>query len=421
MKTLVAVRGDNFYINGKLTYSEFINADPCVQGLLFNSRMIQGIFDDAPHRTQYFRGDITSFDPDKNTDALIAALPSWYDAGLRAITVGTQGGWPVGMTDVKNVQHNPFGEDGLSFDSAYKERLDRIINACDDMGMVVIVNILYWAQTAHFTNGVAVRNAITTCCNHLRDKGYTNVMIDVANEYNIDLFSKFTLINKPDGIATLIQLAQKESGGMLVGSSGGGGMADQETFDVSDVCLVHGNGLSRGQYYSFLKKAKQMAKGKPILCNEDSPCFTRLCVGSELHTSWGYYNNYEKQVPPCHWGIEKGEDQFFADRMQALLGKPLAPLHKEDDYILQGLHEKERYGDNLHTLRITARYPEKIDSVTYYVNDVLVDKSYDEPFFLNTETTWLGESFKVTKGDVYKAVITLTDGTTIIREQIATI
>ncbi|MCF7925985.1 MAG: hypothetical protein K9L74_00210 [Candidatus Izimaplasma sp.] len=56
----------------------------------------------------------------------------------------------------------------------------------------------------------------------------------------------------------LIDLVRKESGGMLVGSSGGGGLADKEVVDASDV-LIHGNGLTRGEYYDFVLNVQKMA------------------------------------------------------------------------------------------------------------------------------------------------------------------
>ena len=419
MQTKLSVQGNNFYINENLTYHEYPKADENVKGLLFNARMVQGIFDDLSNTEAYFRGDIGHFDPETNTDAFIQALPAWYEAGLRAVTIGVQGGWPVGMKDVKNIQNNPFGEDGKTFDPAYQKRLDRIITACDQLGMVAIINILYWSQTNHFLDGRAVRNALTCCANHLRDQGYQNIIIDVSNEYNLSLCEKFSLVQKPDGMASLIDLVRKESGGMLVGASVACGGLDKEVVDASDVCIIHGNGMTRGQYYGYCKKVIEMAGGKPILCNEDSPCFTRLDVSTGLHISWGYYNNYEKQIPPCHWGIEEGEDTFFVHRMLHLLGEKVPKPEK--DYILMGIDEKERYGSDLHTVRVSAQRPETIDYVSYYVNDVLVDISYDEPFFMHTETMWLGKSFAVNKGDCYRAEITLVNGDVIHRSHIATI
>ena len=43
-QTQVSIKGEKFYINGKLTYP--LTSNENVGGLLFNARMINGIFDD---------------------------------------------------------------------------------------------------------------------------------------------------------------------------------------------------------------------------------------------------------------------------------------------------------------------------------------------------------------------------------------
>ena len=93
-KTRVSTQGESFLINDKLTYSEVENSRPGVHGLLMNARFIQGIFDDRAVPERFARFGHEVFDPAANTDRLIAALPDWYAHGLRAFTVGLQGGGP---------------------------------------------------------------------------------------------------------------------------------------------------------------------------------------------------------------------------------------------------------------------------------------------------------------------------------------
>ena len=50
-KTLVEIRGDQFFINGKATYEKRIWKGLKIEGLLLNSRMVQGIFDDLNPET----------------------------------------------------------------------------------------------------------------------------------------------------------------------------------------------------------------------------------------------------------------------------------------------------------------------------------------------------------------------------------
>ena len=48
-QTAVSIAGDAFYINGNITYpGRFYNGHK-VEGLLLNSRMVQGVFDDRNH------------------------------------------------------------------------------------------------------------------------------------------------------------------------------------------------------------------------------------------------------------------------------------------------------------------------------------------------------------------------------------
>ena len=416
MKTKVSVQGDKFLINGKLVYSEIATARPESLGLLWNQRVIQGVFDDKKDRTRFNLLKQGVFEPEKNTDNLIASLPEWYDYGMRAITVGFQGGWPVGCVDVADIENNPFGEDGTSLDSAYAARMDRIIKAADEIGMVVIVSFLYWAQCNRLKDGRAINNAVKTGCEFLKNGGYTNVIVEVANEYNIPPFEKSQLAYQPQSMAVLIQRAREWSGGMLVGCSGGGAMADKEVIEESDVAIVHGNGATRGQYYDFLRKVQGWANGKPVLCNEDSPCCTRVDVALELGTSWGYYNNYTKQIPPAEHGILPGEDLYFARRIARAVGIPVEDLPFEDQFYLQGLEDwTEFHGKR--AIRLAAEFPEEVDYVDFHLNGKKIYRSYDEPFFLDTEFTWLA-SPRVMKPDEkdWKAVVKLSDGRTVEKQ-----
>ncbi|MEM6430473.1 MAG: hypothetical protein AAF708_14625, partial [Deinococcota bacterium] len=331
--TSISCQGDKFLLNGKLTYSDIEGSKPDVHGLLMNARFIQGVFDDKaqPERFAIFGHD--HWDPEANTSGLIAALPEWYKHGLRAFTVGLQGGGPVlTVDDWSTIDNNPFGSDGSQFDSAYAARLDRLIRAADALGMVVIVSLLYASQGPRLQDGRAVRRAVTGASRFLRDAGYQNVIIEVANEHDLYGFGMHPIIQSDQGIASLIDLARAESGGMLVGSSGTGGYASREVAEASDVILIHGNGLSRQGYYNLVRKVQAWDLNKPIVCNEDSPCFSRLAVAYQTQTSWGYYNNHTKQDVPADWGITAGEDSYFARRMAEGLGIVLEPLATEDHY-----------------------------------------------------------------------------------------
>jgi hypothetical protein len=210
-----------------------------------------------------------------------------------------------------------------------------------------------------------------------------------------------------------MDIAREHAGGIMVGSSGGGGMVDEQVVKASDIVLIHGNGLSAGEYYDFVERVKAWAPDRPIVCNEDSPCCTRVDVALATGTSWGYYNNYTKQIPPADYGITAGEDLFFARRVARAVGIPIAELSVDEQFYLQGLEPHTSFHGK-RAIRLAAEFPEKIVKVEFYKNDALAYTSYDEPFFYKRETTWLSTPWDVEPVDIeWKAVVYLADGSMI--------
>ena len=415
MKTKLSIEGEKFLINGKLVYSEIPGNSADVHGLLMNARFIQGIFDDKADPKRFARFGWRAWDPRRHTEDLIKALPLWYSYGLRAITVGFQGGMPVFTIDNASIDNNPFSEDGTAIDPAYLERMESIFRAADDLGMAVIVSILYQGQINRLQDGLAVRNAIRSACRWLKDQGFSNVIIEVANEYGVGNFRMRPLLSDPESISGLIELAREHSGGLPVGCSGAGMVMHSEVARASDVILIHGNGAHREQYSRFVKKVKSWNLAKPILCNEDSPCITNLDVAFDTKTSWGYYNNLSKQEPPADWTIANAEDLFFARRMARGLGFPLPSLPEEEQYVLDGLSCRHEY-QGTRWVRLSAEYPETINYVDFIQNGNLAGRSYQEPFYLNSEETWIQGGSPTKKGDTWRALVHLADGRTLERE-----
>ena len=416
MKTSVDITGVDFRINGKLTYSEVPSSLPNAHGLLMNARFIQGIFDDKEAPDRFARFGWKTWDPDRHTNELIQSLPMWYGYGLRALTVGFQGGMPVFTVENSSIDNNPFKDSGKAIDKAYLDRMERLIRAADAFGMVVIVSILYQGQARRMQSGAVIRNAVRATCRWLRDNAFTNVVIEVANEYNVGAFKEHPLVFEPEGISTLIEMARGESGGMPVGASGGGAECSREVAETSDVILVHGNLTRRQDYYRLIKMVKSWGLSRPIVCNEDSPCFTQLDVAYHTHTSWGYYNNLTKQEPPAAWGIANAEDLFFARRMARGIGIPVEPLEEDKQYILDGLQGRwEWMGQRW--VRLTAEFPERINLVEFFLNGNLIDTAYQEPFYVNYEQTWIQKGVSTRPGDQWRAAVHLADGRVLVREE----
>src|SRR5690606_7734416 len=99
-KTVVSIDGDQFRINGQLTYPNRTWHGHRVEGLLMNARLVQATFNDRNPQTQALWNypDGAAFDPDRNTREFLAMLPTWRKAGLLSFTVNLQGGSPQGYS-----------------------------------------------------------------------------------------------------------------------------------------------------------------------------------------------------------------------------------------------------------------------------------------------------------------------------------
>jgi len=417
MKTVLSIEKTRFRINGQLTYSEIPNCPEKYQGLLMNARFIQGVFDDKKEPERFHRfGRV--FDPEQNTNDLAAALPEWYASGLRAFTVGFQGGGPC-FTIFGNLQNSPYSADGTSMDERYLTRMARIIEAADELGMVVIVSLFYGHQVKYLQDNEAVAAAVKTACNWLRDQQYTNVIIEIANERDIDPYREKTILYQEWGVVHLMEIARKESGGMPVGCSSTDAGFSEAIFRHSDVLLIHGNNLSRQKFYNWILRTKQCCQDKPILCNEDSQALSNMQVALDEGISWGYYNNMTKQEPPAVWGITQGEDAFFAARMAEALGIRTCDLPREERFYLQGL-EAEGEWQGRRWIRLASMYPEQIHKVEFYREGEYVCAAYDDPFTIHYVWNWLQmPCLGIQRGEHWKAVVTLTDGTTVVKEAVA--
>ncbi|MDF1514059.1 MAG: cellulase family glycosylhydrolase [Anaerolineae bacterium] len=408
-QTNLGIQGDNITINGKLTYADIPGTRPESHGLFMNARFIQGIFDDkaVPQRFSRFGFE---WDASANTERLKQSLPEWKRFGLLGFTVGLQGGMPVLTIPNHTINNNPYSEDGSKIDSAYLERLDKLIQAADQLGMVVIVSMLYQGQANRMADGRCIRNAVAACSRFLKEAAYTNVIIEVANEYNVGNFKNHPIVYYPEGIVSLIDLARDESGDMPVGSSGGGLHFSPEVCRASDVILVHGNGATEQTYYNMIRDIKALALNRPIICNEDSPRFTQLKVAGRTHTSWGYYNNHTKQEPPVDWSITQGEDQFFAWRMANLVGIDIPEIPVDQLFYLQGL-EPNTSTQGKRWIRLASLYPEHIDMVEFYRNGELFDIAFEEPFYTLHRQTWIQEGIEIcNKKENWHAVAYLHSG-----------
>jgi hypothetical protein len=334
-KTVVSIEGDQFYINGQLTYQGRYWKGNKIEGLLFNSRMVQGIFDDLnPETVGGFKyPDTQKWDPDRNTNEFIDAMSDWKNHGLLAFTLNLQGGSPVGYGNSGWI-NSAFDKKG-DFLPAYMGRLEKILNKADDLGMVVILGYFYFGQDQLLEDEQAVLNATDNITSWILQKGYRNILIEVNNECNVRYDHA---ILQPERVHELIKRVQEKSDHkLLVGTSYGGGVIPKSNVvQASDYLLLHGNGVKvPARIIEMVEQTKSVEgyTSKPILFNEDDhfdfdKAENNFFSAIKAYASWGYFDyrmeneGFEDgyQSVPVDWGINSLRKKDFFEKLKEVTG-----------------------------------------------------------------------------------------------------
>lgn len=338
-KTVVSIHGDEFYINGKPTYEGRYWRGNKIQGLLMNSRMVQGIFDDLNPATRelFVYPDTKKWDPDRNTREFIVAMDDWHRHGLNSFTINLQGGSPVGYGNQKNWLNSAFHEDGR-LRPEFMTRLEKILDRADDLNMVVMLGLFYFGQDQNLRDEQAIKSGVKNAINWLFDKGYRNVLIEVNNECNIKQYDHAIL--KPDRVHELIELVKginKSGYRYLVSTSYGGGFVPlSNVVKASDYLLIHGNGVKGYEAMQSLIAKTRAVDGHrvmPLVVNEDDHfdfdhAKNNFVAAVEMYVSWGYFD-YRKdgedfsvgfQTVPVDWGITSDRKRGFFNKVKEITG-----------------------------------------------------------------------------------------------------
>jgi hypothetical protein len=159
--TKVAIDGAKFLINDRPTYEGRSWRGHSVEGLLMNSRMVQGIFDDRnpDTRSRWAYPDTGTWDAERNTREFLAAMPEWRQHGLLSFTINLQGGSPEGYSKAQAWLTSAIDRDGSLRDDQMA-RLERILDRADELGMVVVLGLFYFGQDQHVADEAAVVRAV---------------------------------------------------------------------------------------------------------------------------------------------------------------------------------------------------------------------------------------------------------------------
>lgn len=324
--TNVSIRGKKFFINGEPTFKGRFWNGVSVEGLLPNSRMVQGVFDDLnPETISNWDYPDGKWDANRNTNEFIAAMPDWRRHGLLGIAINFQGGSPYGYSSFQPWDNSAFEPDG-TFRPAYTDRMERIIKEADKLGMVVILGIFYFGQDERLADENAVLAAIDNTVIWIQAKGYKNVIIEVANECNNKKYDHSII--KQDRIHELILRIKTNAPEILVATSfNGNTIPPNKIVEVSDYVLIHGNGVkipSRITEMVEQVRALPSYKPMPIVFNEDDHFDfdkpeNNFVNATLAYASWGYFDfrmkdegfNEGYQSVPVNWGISSERKKGF--------------------------------------------------------------------------------------------------------------
>jgi hypothetical protein len=253
---------------------------PQAKGKLMNLRLVQALYHDE-WLTQ------KPFDPEANTDAVIAALDFYKSHGVLMINVSLQGGQAgmdhqiYGLDRSNGYRYGPekgtyvsaFRPDG-SLKPEWLGRLERLLTAADKRGMIVNLMYFYQGQDELFESTEAIHRAAHDITGWLIAKNFRNVIVDIANEWDLrgDRWDFASYI--PDNVLQLIKETRDRfqklhaDFALPIGVSSDGRMNYAESFLQSvDVVLLHGNGRTPQQKVQRTADLKNWER--PILMTED--------------------------------------------------------------------------------------------------------------------------------------------------------
>ncbi|MGD0363943.1 MAG: hypothetical protein ABSC93_23925 [Bryobacteraceae bacterium] len=278
------------------------------QGKLMNIRLANALFlDEWMHERP--------FDPEFNTDAVIQALDFYKSHGVLMINVSLQGahaGYDKAVNGIDRENAYRLGPGRGAYVSAFQPdgslkrdwlaRLERLLRAADQRGMFVNLMYFYHGQDEQFRSTDAIHAAAVNITDWLIAHDFRNVIVDVANEYDLPGPQWDFKGYIPQNIIPLIDDVRerfKHAGYVLpIGTSSDGRMRYPQSLQGQvDVLLIHGNGREPQE------KARRVAELKdadrPVLMTEDDngKATTLEHLASELAScdiffhraeGWGY-------------------------------------------------------------------------------------------------------------------------------------
>jgi hypothetical protein len=341
--TVLTIKHDDFLINGRPTYEGRSWQGHRIEGLLMNNRLVQGTFDDLNPETvgRWAYPDTGRWDAERNVREFLAAMPDWKAHGVLAFTVNFQGGSPEGYSKTQPWENHPFNPDG-SLRPAYLDRMKRILDEADRLGMVPIVGYFYFGQSGRLATDEQVIRATDALTQWLLAGGWKNLLIEINNESN----PKYNPpILRPDRVHELIARVRDtrtpDGRRLLVSTSFPVQvMPTLAAMQAADFMLIHGNAFrTAADLVAKIHATRALDPSRviPVLVNEDdhndfSDPDSRIAACVAEHVSWGWFDwrrqgeSFDQgyQSVPVNWSMSSDRKRAFHAKVAEITGAPVA-------------------------------------------------------------------------------------------------
>lgn len=248
------------------------------QGKLMNIRVANALYlDEWMHERP--------FDPEFNTNAVIQALDFYKNHGVLMIDVSLQGahaGYDKAVNGIDRENAFHFGPGRGTYVSAFRpdgslkpdwlSRLEHLLRAANERGMFVNLTYFYHGQDEQFQSTEAIHHAAANITDWLIAHDFRNVIVDVANEYDLPGPQWDFKGYIPQNIIPLIDEVRErfknKDYALPIGASSDGRMRYPQSLGGQvDVLLIHGDGRNPQE------KARRVAElrntDRPVLMTED--------------------------------------------------------------------------------------------------------------------------------------------------------
>jgi len=248
------------------------------QGKLMNLRLAQALFHDEWMHEQ-------PFDPDRNTDSVIQALDTYLTHGVLMIDVGLQGaqpGYDPAANGIDRENAYRYGPAKGAYVSAYRPdgslkpdwlaRLEHLLRATDQRGMIVNLIYFHHGQDEQFESTAAIHRAARNITDWLIAHNVRNVIVDIADEYDLPGPQWDFAGYIPTNIISLIDEVRERFKGagyaLPIGASSDGRMRYPASLAGQvDVVLLHGNARTPHEKSRRATELKDVQR--PILMTGD--------------------------------------------------------------------------------------------------------------------------------------------------------